>query len=404
MSHASPAQAGPPRAIALAQLTNAIGDGAYYVTSALFFIRIAGLSAAQAGLALTVGWAVGSVAGIALGHVADRRGARGTAVVLALGTAASVGSFLLAGSFWTFLLVICVYSCFQCGLTAARQALLAGLVAPEHRTRARARLQSIVNGGIAVGAGLGGAALYFDTKLAYQAVFALDAVCFLVAALVLLKLPRVPRSATKEARFTVLADRPYAVLTLVNAFLLLYMPLLSLAIPLWIVQRTSAPGWLPGVLLVVNTVSVVLFQVRVARRVTSARTATQAIRFAGGVMFAACAVFALSAAGPGWMSAAVLVAGTGLLVYGEMLLAAGAWELSFGLAPDGQQGQYQGFFGLSTAVARMLGPVLLTTLVVGGGPVGWFALGGLFAAAGLAMGPVARWAARTRDAELVAAP
>jgi hypothetical protein len=41
--------AGPPRVLAIAQLTNSIGDGAYYVCSALYFTRIVGLSATQVG-------------------------------------------------------------------------------------------------------------------------------------------------------------------------------------------------------------------------------------------------------------------------------------------------------------------------------------------------------------------
>lgn len=39
-------------------------------------------------------------------------------------------------------------------------------------------------------------------------------------------------------KLAVLRDRPYAVITLLNTVLLLYMPLLSLVVPLWIVQRT----------------------------------------------------------------------------------------------------------------------------------------------------------------------
>lgn len=64
--------AGPPRTLALAQLANSVGDGAFYACSALFFTRIVGLSAAQVGLALTVGWAAGMLAGVPLGHLADR--------------------------------------------------------------------------------------------------------------------------------------------------------------------------------------------------------------------------------------------------------------------------------------------------------------------------------------------
>jgi len=79
-----------------------------------------------------------------------------------------------------------------------------------------------------------------------------------------------------------------------------------------------------------------------------------------------------------------------------MMQSGGAWEISFALAPAHRQGQYQGFFGTGTAVARMLGPVLLTTLIIGWGTVGWLLLGGMFLLAGLVNGPVVRWALARR--------
>ncbi|MER6926278.1 MFS transporter, partial [Streptomyces spiralis] len=68
---------GPQRVLSLAQLTNSVGDGAYYVTSALYFTHVVGLAPARVGLGLTVAWAVGSLVGVPLGRVADRRGPRG---------------------------------------------------------------------------------------------------------------------------------------------------------------------------------------------------------------------------------------------------------------------------------------------------------------------------------------
>ncbi|MFF0865183.1 MFS transporter [Nonomuraea sp. NPDC003560] len=381
------------RVLAAAQLANSIGDGAYLVTSALYFADVVGLSATEIGLGLTLGWAVGSVAGVPLGHLADRRGPRGVAVLLALTTAVAAGSFVFVHSFALFLLVACLYGTAQTGLSAARQALLAGLVEPARRTVVRAVLQSTLNGGMAVGAALGGVALAVGTRAGYVAVFTLDALSFLVAALVLLRLPAVPPApAAPGPRLAVLRDRPYALVTVINAVMLFYMPLLSLVVPLWIAQRTSGPAWMVSVLLVLNTGSVLLFQVRVARRVRDLRDASTAVRRAGVVLFAACAVFALSP--HGWI---FLIAAGCLQVAGEMLLAAGAWEIGFGLAPDDRQGQYQGFFGTGTAVARMLGPAVLTTLVLDGGTVGWLLLGLAFMTAGAAMAPAVRWAQRSLD-------
>ncbi|MFI5979652.1 MFS transporter [Streptomyces sp. NPDC051555] len=387
---------GAPRRLAAAQLSNSVGDGAYYVCSALYFTRVVGLSPAQIGLGLTVAWAIGSVAGVPIGALADRRGPRGTSVLLALATAAAVASFLLISSFWPFLLAACVYATAQCGLAAARQALLAGLVTPGERTAVLAHLQSMLNGGLALGAAIGGLALSADTAQAYQLVFVLDAASFLVCAGVLLRLPAVaplPGRGVGEPRLAVLRDRPYALVTLLNAILLLRMPLLSLAIPLWIVERTHAPGWLVSALFVLNTVAVMLFQVRMARPVDDLGSARAAVRNSGLVMAASCVAFALSALPSGaWPAAALLVLGAVLQVHAEMRQSAGSWQISFSLAPPERIGQYQGFFGTGVPVARTLGPLLLTSLLLLWGIPGWLLLAAVLLAASWAMGPAVRWA------------
>ncbi|WP_443051490.1 MFS transporter [Streptomyces sp. NBC_00234] len=398
--------AGPPRILAVAQLSNSVGDGAYYVTSALYFTYVIGLAPSRVGLGLTIAWALGSLVGVPLGRLADRRGPRGTAVVLALGTAAAVASFLLIRSFVLFLAAATLYAITQSGLAAARQALLAGLVTKEERTGVLAHLQSTLNAGLAVGAALGGLALHHGTRSAYLAVFALDAVSFVICALVLLRLPAPPPLPSAGTRGpAVLRDRPYAVITLLNAVLLLRMPLLSLGIPLWITERTQAPDWLVSALFVLNTLAVTLFQVRAARGVTGLPSAVRAVRRSGLVMCAACGVFALSAAGvPPWAAAAVLVGASLLLVLAEMLQSAGSWQISFDLAPADRIGEYQGFFGTSVTAARTLGPLLLTTLLVTWGVPGWLLLGALLLAASCAMGPAVRRAGRRVAEQAVALP
>jgi MFS family permease len=390
----------PARVLAAAQLTDSIGLGGYLVCSALYFTRIVDLSPTQVGFGLTVGWAVGFLTGVPLGHLADRRGPRGIAILLALCTAAALVLFLFVRDFVPFVLVACLYSSALCGLNAARQALLAGLVPAEERTKVRAVLATAINGGIAVGAGLGGLALQADTEVAYLTVLAFDAVSLAVSALVLLRLPAVaptPAAAHGEPVLAVLRDRPYAVVATLNMVLQLHIPLITLAIPLWIVERTNAPGWTVSLLLVLNTLSVVLFQVRVAGRVTDLASASRFMRLAGVTLLAACAVFALSGFGaPVWASVTVLVVAAGLQAAAEMMQASGAWEISFGLAPEGRHGQYQGFFGSGFTVARMAGPLLVTTVVLGWGTAGWLLLGAVFVTAGAAMGPAVRWAERTR--------
>ncbi|WP_405919788.1 MFS transporter [Streptomyces longwoodensis] len=389
----------PRHLLALAQLSNSVGDGAYYTTSALYFTQVVGLSPARVGLGLTVGWAAGSLAGVPLGRLADRRGARGTAVLLALGTALAVASFTVVRGFLPFVLVACGYAAAQSGLAAARQALLAVLVPAGERTGLLARLQSTLNAGLAVGAGLGGLALHSGTRGAYLAVFVLDAVSFLVCAGLLSALPAagavagvVPGVAPgrRPAGLGVLRDRPYARVAMLNTVLLLRLPLLSLVLPLWITTRTEAPVWLVSGLFVLNTAAVTLFQVRAARGVDGVAPATRAVRRAGWVMLAACAVFALSAGGGTAWAVGLLVLGAVLQVVAEMGQSAGSWQLSFELAPPDRVGEYQGFFGTGVTVARTLGPLVLTSLLVEWGTPGWLLLGAVTLGASYAMGPAAR--------------
>ncbi|MEU5321980.1 MFS transporter [Streptomyces sp. NPDC021056] len=383
--------AGPRRVLALAQLTNAVGDGAYLVTSAFYFTHVVGLSPARVGLGLTVGWAVGSVAGVPLGRLADRRGARGTAVLLALAAGLAVASFLFVRGFLPFVAIACAYAAAQSGLAAARQTLLAGLVPAGERTGALAYLQSAFNAGLAVGAGLGGLAIQAGTREAYLAVFAMDAVTFAACAGVLMRLASVaPVPVRKRHGLGVVRDRRYVAVTALNTVLLLRMPLLSLGLPLWIAERTQAPAWLVSALFVLNTGAVMVFQVRMARGVTGIGSAVGAVRRSGWVMLAACAVFALSAGASPWVAAGVLVAGAVLQVLAEMGQSAGSWQLSFDLAPADRVGEYQGFFGTGVTVARTLGPLVVTTLLIGWGTAGWLLLGGVTLLASYAMGPAAR--------------
>ncbi|MDO0913543.1 MFS transporter [Streptomyces sp. DT2A-34] len=397
--------AGPRRLLALAQLSNSVGDGAYYTTSALYFTQVVGLAPARVGLGLTVGWAVGSLVGVPLGRLADRRGPRGTAVLLALATGLAVASFTVVRGFVPFVPAACAYAAAQSGLGAARQALLAGLVPAGERTGLLAHLQATLNAGLAVGAGLGGLALHAGTRAAYLGVFALDAVSFVVCAGLLTRVPAVrPGPVRKRPSGGVLRERPYALVALLNTVLLLRLPLLSLVLPLWITRRTDAPAWLVSALFVLNTGAVMVFQVRAARGVTGLATATRAVRRAGWVMLAACVVFALSAGASLWVAVGFLVVGAVLQVVAEMGQSAGSWQLSFDLAPESRVGEYQGLFGTGVTIARTLGPLLLTALLVEWGTPGWLLLGGAMPAASYAMGPAARWAAGRRAREAVRRP
>jgi hypothetical protein len=105
---------------------------------------------------------------------------------------------------------------------------------------------------------------------------------------------------------------------------------------------------------------------------------------------------ALCAGLPGWAAAALLVVALAVETAGEVLSSAAGWELSCVLADDAHHGAYQGVFTGGRSLASMLGPVVVTATALNLGFAGWAVLAAVFAGSGLALPPVAAWAATRR--------
>ncbi len=377
------------RVLAIAQTMGAVAAGLYFSSSALFFSRASGLAPLEIGLGLTISGVVGLLVPLPFGILADRWSARNIAAWLTVGVGLSYWFFLLVNGFTAFIIATCCFAACMRGAMTARMTMIASLIDISHRTQTSAYLRALGNGGMSVGAMIGGLALYFDSLTAHRLAFAVGGAIFLVAALVYRSLPaKAPELAPIRHGTTlaVLRDRTYLVLTLLNTVILLYIPLLNMALPLWIALHTKAPLWISSLLFWVNAVCVMLLQVRLARGVATAKDARRSIFSATLLLSAACLAFAAMAmSSTVWLAVLLAVFGALLHVFGEMMHMAGAWDLSFRLAPPGRQGEYQGFFNTSSATAEMLGPFLLTALLVSWGAPGWLVLALVFPAAGFAI-------------------
>ncbi|NDL55776.1 MFS transporter [Phytoactinopolyspora mesophila] len=402
------------RVLARAQLVNSLGDGAFYVASVLYFTLVVGLSPAQVGLGLSLAWGLGFAMSAPIGTVADRVGLRRSAVTLACLVAVGLVLLAFAPGWAGFLAAVCVYAAAQSGLAAVRQALLVGMVDARDRVNARARLQVLLNAGLGIGAALGTTALIFGTEAAFVSLLLADAGLFVLTAYILSRLPRLPRhssprrapSAQRPRASSVLRDTRYLTATLLNAVLYLYMPLLSVLLPVWISESTAAPSWTIGLLFVTNTIGVVLLQRRVARRVVSLRTAARSVLVGGILLAAACAVLASSSVlSSPQLAVLVLVAGVVVLVVGETLIASGSWEVGFALANPQHPGQWQGMYLSGIPLGRAVGPLLLLGWVLANSTAGWLALGTLFVVCAAALAAVAtRWPRPGRAAAVTSHP
>lgn len=396
-------QKGPERILAFGTLINTFGNGLFFTVSVLYFTRSVGLSAYQVGIGLTIAGAVGLLASVPGGHLADRIGPRNVAIYTRIFECVLMVFYAFVDTFTTYLVLVIAISVFEAAGHSMRGALIARFGGQDGRVRLRALLRSVTNLGMTLGAMFGGIALAVDTKSAYQAVILLNAVTIAAAALSLLwleNLPPLPEAQDNKMTLA-LRDKPYVALTALNAVLSLHFMVLEIAIPLWISEHTTAPRWLVAVVFIINTVVVTLFQVRASKGSEDIRHAATVLRNASLVIALALMIYSTATlvASP-WMAAGILCAGALIHVYGELRQSAGSWGIGFGLPPEHAQGQYQGVWSLGFSFSNMIAPLLLTTVVIAHDIAGWAILAAIFVIAGSLSRPLTEWALRTPPAVL----
>ncbi|WP_052850171.1 MFS transporter [Streptomyces avicenniae] len=387
------------RVLCLSNLSKTSAHGILMTVSVLFFTRAVDLPAAQVGLALTIGAAVGMAASIPAGRLADLLGPRNMTVVCLLLLGAFTCCYGFVQNFPGLVLVTSLALAAESSTDAARGALVAGLIPQKERVRAWSYMRAVSNLGVSLGAAGGAVALYFDSRTSYTVMLVAGGVLFIAAGLAYLTVPQVPpvpRGTDGGPQWVVLRDVPYVFVALLNSVLIMNIGILTVALPIWMTDETSAPTWLYSILIILNSVVVVLFQVRAGRGSEEVAGGARALRRSGVLLAVCCAFFAMAAGQPTWLAVVLLVVGALIHVGGEMFYSAGAWSLAYGLAPDHAQGQYQGMFGMSTQLGTVVTPALATALIAGLGWPGWLAFSALLLAAGAAAPSVAAWAERTR--------
>lgn len=387
------------RTLTVASFIDAFGNGLYLTGSALYFTRVVGMSVTGVGVGLTVGALVGLVLAPLVGHVADRWGAKEVHIATTTCGAIAVAGFVVVRSFWLFVVVACLMATVVAAGQSTRAPLIHGF-GGDDPVRLRAYLRSVDNLGNAFGAVVAGIAIQTDTAPFYTMLIVGDAASFAICALVLTWLPRlVPaRAQSTDRRRAPLRDRPFLTVTALNGIMSLHFAVLTFALPLWIVDDTSAPRWMAPAGLLVNTLIVAVFQVSLSRRVTNSVEAGRRYRWAGVALFMSVALLAWTGWLPTWGAVAVLLLAILIYTLGEVWQAAASFEVSFGLVPAHSQGQYAGIFGIGRGVSSAAGPALLGVCCLGGGAPGWLGFGALMVVVGFVTPAAVDWTARTRGA------
>ncbi|MFB0626949.1 MFS transporter [Streptomyces sp. AB3(2024)] len=391
----------PARIMLLALLLDRTGSGVWAAASVLYFTFVVGLDAGQLGLLFGAAGVAGIVGSPLAGHLAGRFPVRALLIGCHLLRLATLCALLVVTRFEALLLVVALTNL---GDRAAKtlEMLFATRVAGERRATYQALSRSSANAGYALGAGLAAIGLAVGSREAYQALILANALSFVAAATLVWRTGEAgghPQARTartggpleqagQEGREGAYGptgrrkpgpspwrDRGYLRFVLLDMPMNLDDSVLGVGLPLWLVHHTDAPHALVPAFLVINTVLVVVLQLRVSARVEEPRQAAGAVRLYGLTMLASCVLLMLSTGGGAWTASVVLLAVAVLVTLAELMRSVSSWELAVSLAPQEARASYLGVAGMAQSVQKSAGPPLLTGAVMAAGPAGWLVLG-----------------------------
>ena len=408
------------RRLSLQSVLFAFGTGIFLTGNAVYFTRIVGLTAAQVGLGLSITGIATFLASMPTGRLADRIGSL-RAWTIAAGVAGILHlAYPLVHGFAAFVALLCVIAVVEALGRAGRGAYLLDALPPQIRVKGQAYSRSALNIGFTVGALAGGLALATDDATVIRAIPLATAVVLLVNAAFIARLPAVrehvpaadhpvdePLATVPVATDASSGDgpsglprtaparrnRPFAALAMLGGVLGTHQVVLTVVIPLWLVERTNAPHWTLAWLFGTNTVLAVLFQVPVARRVHDVATSLRGIRIAAGFVVLSCVVIASTGETLGWWTVVLLLLGHMTVTGAELFESAAAWGLLAELSDPTRRGEYQGLWGMGDQVATIVGPAAFTWLALERGALGWGVIAVLVLAAAVLCHPAAHAAA-----------
>ncbi|MDO0929513.1 MFS transporter [Streptomyces sp. TG1A-8] len=398
------------RAFLLVAFVDAFGKGFFLAGSTLFYTQVVGLSASQVGLGLSAAALLGVFCAIPIGWLADRIGDSRTLILLQVWRGCGFLVYPFVTDFGTFLAVACLIGTVEQAVGPIIQSVAGTTAGERSLVRAMAVIAAVRNVGYTLSAVIATAVISLAGTHTYVSFVLANAAALFGSAALLTRLRTEARSPSSAGRsrpglplLVPLRDPRFLLLSLANGVLYLHVPILSVALPLWIVSRTDAPRGVVGIALAVNTILAVVLQVRLSKGGESATGAGRKQRAAGVALAVFSVLTAVTASMDARGAAALLLLAAVPLTLGELWQSAGGWGISYSLAPEAQRTYYLSVYQLGATVLTVAGPAVLSTLVVGTGAAGWFALAVVFLLVGLSVPFLARAPERGTDGDLASA-
>src|SRR6478735_3290653 len=367
---------GDHRRFVTAIAVDAVGSGVFMPVCMLYFLVTTDLSLVQVGAAISLASAVALPAGPLPGGIVDRYGAKH--VLLAGNALQALGyvAYLVTDSFVALTLWTVVVTMGRTAFWGSYGNIVAAISVPGEREKWFGFLGALRNVGFALGGLLSGLAITIGTTTAYSAVVVANAASYVLAFLLLLAVPPTPATGHRSpegAWRTVLGNKPYRVLWLVQLVYSTAMMVLNFAMPIYAVTVLGLQGWVTGAVFTINTVMVGFGQGLVVRGMTGHRR--WRVLLLTNLVFAASFVVLLGASAVSTVLATVVVL-VGSVVYtgGELLGGPVLGALGAEAAPDHLRGRYLSLMQLAWTISGAITPVAFAWLLDRGESPIWIAL------------------------------
>ncbi|HET9094711.1 MAG TPA: MFS transporter, partial [Solirubrobacteraceae bacterium] len=334
----------------------------------------------------------------------DRLGPR---KVWAGGTLASAAAF----AFWpwmhgfaAFVAIGIVFEIVQNAAGAGYAAYILDVLPERERIDTQAHLYSALNVGFTLGALISGIALAFHNIEVIRWIPMLSVAVGAANGLLILRLPRAPhdlRAASRERVVEAHAPTPHPLrnrgwisTSFFSGILYTNQTLLTIVIPLWLVQRTDAPHWLLAWLFGTNTVLCIFLPAFTSRGVTTIGDALRRARYSTGFFVLACLITLFSHSTVGLLTALLVWLGHVAVTGAELAIGSGTWVFQAKLMDPSRRGEYGGLSEVAKTVSSFWAPAAYTFAVMHWGDTGWLAVAGLVVVGCLGLHPSARAAGR----------
>ena len=375
------------RKLTFANFINTFGNGMFHTVGIIYFSFVVGLGAHKVALAFTIGAAVSLAISVPAGHLADRYSPKFIGIASFVAQGLILGAQVFTKTWNVFVILLCLEYFVERFGQNARMSYIAHVGEGQKRVEARAYMRAVTNLGIGSGTLIAGVALALNTPTAYKTMIVLDALSFLFAALAYSRVPNIPPTLQEHEKFdwSVLKDHRYLIATALNGGLNLHFLIQNVAIPVWVVQETNAPRWMISGIMLINTIAIVLFQVKTSKKAENLQAAVKIFQQASFYVAIASVIYAFSHGVNAVLASAIMLLGMCVHIAGELYGSNGAWMIAMELADDRRQGVYQGIWSMGFGLTDMIGPPILVALVIGMGQPGWFILALWFLIVGQAM-------------------